>query len=179
VSRSFSGTRVIRPGDENAAARSIDYAIAHEFERRSAVPERVLLTTALRQATGQAAPEEVRRTLGARDLLIHDRQGRRMVTTQDVLHEENRVIAFARGGRGACRPLGKRDRKLKRDWLNASQQAAVKHVLESRDRVILVRGVAGSGKTTLMQEVVEGIEEIGTKVRAFAPTADASRGVLR
>jgi primosomal protein N' len=152
-----------RPGDENAAARSIDYAIAHEFERRSVVPERVLLTTALRHAIGQATPEQVKRRFGTRDLLIHDRQGRRMVTTHDVLAEESGVIEFARGGRGACRALGKRDRKLKRDWLNTSQQAAVKHVLESRDRVILVRGVAGSGKTTLMQEVVEGLEENGTK----------------
>jgi hypothetical protein len=32
-----------RPGDDNAAARAVDYAIAHEFERRSVVPERVLL----------------------------------------------------------------------------------------------------------------------------------------
>ncbi len=77
------------------------------------------------------------------------------------------------------KPLVTPSHKFKRDWLNASQRAAVRHILESHDRVILVRGAAGVGKTSLMQEAVEAIEAGGTKVVALAPTADASRGVLR
>ena len=65
-------------------------------------------------------------------------------------------MAFARDGRGTRRPLGDPDRPIQRDWLNAGQRRAVKHILSSRDRVILVRGAAGTGKTTLMQEAVEG-----------------------
>jgi ATP-dependent exoDNAse (exonuclease V) alpha subunit len=49
----------------------------------------------------------------------------------------------------------------------------------SRDRVVLLRGAAGVGKTTLMQEAAEQIEQSGTKVFAFAPSAGASRDVLR
>ena len=89
------------------------------------------------------------------------------------------MIDFARKGRGACRPFAKRHQAFKRDWLNDAQKAAVRHIVESRDRVILVRGAAGVGKTTLMQEAVEAIEAAGTKVFAFAPSADASRGTLR
>ena len=44
---------------------------------------------------------------------------------------------------------------------------------------MLLRGAAGVGKTTLMKEAVETIEARGTKVFAFAPSADASRGVLQ
>ena len=58
-------------------------------------------------------------------------------------------------------------------------RAAVKHILDSHDRVTLVRGAAGVGKTTLLKEAIEAIEENGTKVFAFAPTAKASRGVLK
>jgi conjugative relaxase-like TrwC/TraI family protein len=168
-----------RPNEDGAAMIAVDYSIAHEFERKSVVPERILLATALKQAVGQATADEVRRMFDAKGLLIHERQGRRMATTLDVLDEESRIIAFARSGRGTCRQLGRRGGRIKRDWLNASQQAAVNHVLDSRDRVMMIRGAAGVGKTSLMQEAVEAIEENGTRVLAFAPTADASRNVLR
>jgi ATP-dependent exoDNAse (exonuclease V) alpha subunit len=68
---------------------------------------------------------------------------------------------------------------FKREWLNEGQQRAVQHVLTSRDRVILIRGAAGVGKTTMMQEAVEAIEAAGKRVFTFAPSADASRGTLR
>lgn len=168
-----------QPVDETAAPQAASYALDHEFERRSVIPERQLLATALRRSIGQATPEQVHRAMNARALIIHNCRGRRMATTHDVLAEESRTIAFARNGRGTCRPLGRPDRKLARVWLNASQQAAVRHVLASRDRVILVRGAAGVGKTSLMQEAVEAIEQNGTKVLAFAPTAEASRDVMR
>jgi hypothetical protein len=57
--------------------------------------------------------------------------------------------------------------------------AAVLHVLNSRDRVILVTGKAGVGKTWMMEEAVAGIKAGGHDVMTFAPSADASRGVLR
>ncbi len=76
--------------------------------------------------------------------------------------------------RSACPAL-----RSSRDWLNEGQKRAVKHILSSRDRVILVKGSAGTGKTTLMQEAVEGIGEGGRGVVALAPSAVASRDVLR
>jgi conjugative relaxase-like TrwC/TraI family protein len=168
-----------RPNDDAAATRSVNYALSHEFERKSVVPERVLLATALKHAAGHATAEQVREAMGGAQLLIHERHGRRMATTRAVLDEERRVIEFARSGRGTCRQLGRRGRTLKREWLNPSQRVAVAHLLDSRDQVMMVRGAAGTGKTALMQEAVDAIEENGAKVLAFAPTADASRNVLR
>ena len=167
-----------QPQDDNAAARAMDYAIGHEFERKSVVPERQLLTTALKQGIGQVRPEQVLEQAEQAPLIVGERYGRMMATTRQVLSEEERIITYARAGRGAERPLVS-NHKMKREWLNASQQAAVRHILESRDSVILVRGVAGVGKTSLCQEAVEAIEASGTKVTALAPTAEASRGVMR
>jgi ATP-dependent exoDNAse (exonuclease V) alpha subunit len=45
--------------------------------------------------------------------------------------------------------------------------------------VTAIRGGAGTGKTTMMREAVAGIEAGGQKVFTFAPSAEASRGVLR
>ncbi len=167
------------PPDENASARALEYAVGHVFERRSVVPERQLLATALRHGVGQATVEQVHRQADASELIVGQRAGRKMVTTREVLDEERRMVDFARKGRGTCRPFANRHDGFERDWLNDTQKAAVRHIVQSRDRVVLVRGAAGVGKTTLMQEAVEQIEAAGTKVLAFAPSAAASRGMLR
>jgi molybdopterin-guanine dinucleotide biosynthesis protein len=43
----------------------------------------------------------------------------------------------------------------------------------------MLLGGAGTGKTTLMQQAVAAIEAGGHKVFTFAPSAEASRKVLR
>jgi conjugative relaxase-like TrwC/TraI family protein len=167
------------PQDENAAARALEYAIGHEFERKSVTPERQLLATALRYGAGHASAERILDAAKRSDLIVGERNGRRMATTRAVLEEERRVIDFARKGRGVCDPLVPGRVTFVRDWLNDEQKRAVEHVGGSRDRVTLLRGAAGVGKTTLMQEAVDLIERSGTKVLAFAPSAGASRDVLR
>lgn len=168
-----------QPRDDSAPARAMEYAIGHEFERKSVIPERQLLTAALRRGIGQVRPEQILRQVEQAPLIVCERTGRRMATTHEVLSEEEHIIGFARSGRGTERSLVSGPYKMKREWLNASQQAAVRHILESRDRVILVRGISGVGKTSLMQETVEAIEASGKKVTPLAPTAKASRGVMR
>ena len=52
-------------------------------------------------------------------------------------------------------------------------------ILNSRDAVTGLIGRAGTGKTTTTQATAKAIEDAGKKVYAFAPSAKASRGVLR
>jgi len=167
-----------KPADGNASARALDYAMSHVFERKSVVPERTLLAAALKRSVGEATVEQVRRQADASELIKADRKGRRMVTTPQVLDEEQRIIDFARKGRGTCKPFAKGYETFADLELNAGQRQAVKHIVESRDKVMIVRGVAGVGKTRLMKEAAGAIERQGTNVFAFAPTAEASRGVL-
>jgi conjugative relaxase-like TrwC/TraI family protein len=168
-----------RREDAEAGKRSVELALSHCFERRSVAPERTVLAEALKRSVGRATPESVAAAFAGQDLIAADRDGQRLVTSDAVLDEEARMVAFAREGRGACRPLGGAPHAVRREWLNDSQRRAVGHVLASRDRVVLVRGAAGTGKTAMMQEAVEAIEAEGKRVFTFAPSADASRGVLR
>jgi hypothetical protein len=61
----------------------------------------------------------------------------------EMLTLEKRLIDFARDGRGRCQPIGDPQRPCSREWFNDGQKAAVRHVLGSRDRVMILRGVAG------------------------------------
>jgi conjugative relaxase-like TrwC/TraI family protein len=164
--------------DGRIAGEAIARALSHCFEHKSVVPERTMLTEALKRSYGAASLETVHRELYRNGLFVAERKGRRFVSSQSVLREEMCMTAYARKGRGTCRRLGPADYRIKRDWLNADQRRAVQHVIGSRDRIISVSGKAGVGKTSMMQEAVEGIEETGRRVFTFAPSADAS-GVLR
>jgi conjugative relaxase-like TrwC/TraI family protein len=167
------------PEKGHAAEQAAKLAVEHIFERKSVVAERVLLAEALKRGFGEASVEATERAVREQDIIIGQKEGRRFATTRAVLAEEQRMIDFALDGRGACERLGNGRHLFKRDWLNEEQRRAVQHVLESTDRVILVRGVAGSGKTTMLSEAAEAIEAGGKRVFTFAPSADASRGVLR
>lgn len=162
----------------NAARDAVTFAVAHCFERSSVLSLKRFLAVALRHGVGHVDLEAIQDELPRHGLIIRDYHGERLATTKDVLAEESRILNFARRGRNACRPLTVGNRKLA-DWLSPSQQAVVRHVLGSQDRVILIRGVAGSGKTTLIKECVNAITGEGKPVQLLAPSADASRGVLR
>jgi conjugative relaxase-like TrwC/TraI family protein len=165
--------------DRQAADHAAKMAIAHCFERRSVVPERTLLAEAIWRGVGAATAETLESAVQDQNILVGEKDGRRLATTRAVLSEEQRLIDFARDGRGACEPLGDGDHIFRREWLNEGQRDAVQHVLKSTDRVILIRGSAGVGKTSMMSEAVAAIQAHGKQVFTFAPSAEASRGVLR
>lgn len=169
-----------RYGRPEAGERlSVDHSLEHSFVREAVLPERKLVTEALKRGLGAVTVERVAREMRARPLIRSQVDGRDMATTKDMLALEERLIDFARKGRGRCRPLGDPQRECSRDWFNEGQKAAVRHVLGSRDRVTIIRGAAGTGKTTLEQEIGEALAEVGLPVVALAQSVKASREVLR
>jgi conjugative relaxase-like TrwC/TraI family protein len=161
------------------AEQAKDHAMAHLFERSSVVSEKRLQGVALKYGVGQVTPNQVREAFRDPQLLARDWNHEKLMTTREILDAETRMIRFARDGRGKCFPLNHYPYACKNPLLNDQQKNAVNHVLKSYDRVIFIEGRAGVGKTTLIKEAVEGIKEGGREVFLFAPTSDASRGVLR
>ena len=177
------------------------YAVDHSFERSSVVEERRLLTLGLRHGCGEVTPEGIKAEADRCKLLKRIEDGRTWVTTKDVLAEESRMIAFAVKGRATMRPLisqigsggelfhnasmpielSRSTAKVQSNsaTLSSEQQAVIRHVLTSKDRVMLVRGAAGTGKSTLTKEAVERIEEGGHPVLMLAPTTAAVDVLLR
>jgi conjugative relaxase-like TrwC/TraI family protein len=163
------------PGHEQA----VNYAIEHSYVREAVVAERKLLTEGLKRGLGAVTVDATAKELADRPLIRTDVGGRRVATTEEMLALETRLVDFARQGRGRCRPLSDPARACSREWFNEGQKAAVSHVLGSRDRVMVIRGVAGTGKTTLEQEIGEALAEAGRPVVALAQSVKASREVLR
>lgn len=166
---------------ENAltATQCIDHAMLHHFERASVIPDRKMLESALRYSIGHktVSNADIKSAFDEDKRLIHVDEGtRRMCTSLDVLGEEKRMVELAKQGQGKIKPLYETVPKLE---LVGQQGAAVAHILTTANRVSIVRGAAGTGKTTLMHEAFKKIEEAGRSITVVAPTAQASRGVLK
>lgn len=160
-----------------AAKEAVDYAISVSLERASVVSEDVVLEHAMRHSFGRANLQELRAQLNRPELVRREVDGVSQLTTAEVLREEQELLAFARDGRGTCSPFTQSIPPT--DGLTPSQGRALEHILGSRDRVTLVRGPAGTGKTRLMTTAVPALEAAGHHVTVVAPTTDAARGTLR
>ena len=177
----------MNPAPENTADLAVEYAIRHQFYRNSVVPVTDLEITAMERCMGAALPEDIRPEAVRQGLLVKDGDA----TTKEVLAQEGRIIDFAQEGKGTMRPLGlTREGSILKQrptaqsplpaghtaTLSAEQQAAIRHIWTSSDQVILIRGGAGTGKTTMMKAAIAGIDR---PVAVLAPSSNASRTVLR
>ncbi|WP_269537012.1 MobF family relaxase [Cerasicoccus fimbriatus] len=172
--------------DRQSVGEALNHAIGHNFERTSECSEKRLLATTLQRSVGRTSVEAATYQVREDDrLLIGTIEGERRVTTKEILREETELCCLIRDGRGTRPPLVPKEYQFQEplfrdpDADTAEQKAAVLHVLRSTDWVTGLVGRAGTGKTTLMQEVKAGLEKNGRKMVVCAPTAEASRGVLR
>jgi conjugative relaxase-like TrwC/TraI family protein len=161
------------------AVEAVSFAVEHCFERESVVPEKRLLAEALMEGVGKVRVADVTSHAKQAGILRRNVDGQTLATTREVLQEESAMVAFARDGRGQHKKLGGIEPLVLDSQLSQEQREAALLILNSRDTVTGLRGGAGTGKTRLMQETVAAIQAAGSQVFTFAPSARASRGVLR
>jgi len=170
----------VPPAPALTAQQCVDYAVLHCFERASVMDGRRLLETATRRAIGVPGVPvtEIAARFQEDSRIIHvQERGRTLCTTKEVLSEERRMVELARAGQGQMHPLYTTAPEI--TLTGRQQRRAIEHLLTTSHRVSIVRGVAGTGKTTLMKEAADHIANAGKTVLPVAPTAQASRGVLK
>jgi conjugative relaxase-like TrwC/TraI family protein len=172
-------SKIIADRPRVSEMKAMDFAVEHCYERASIVTDKELLRQAFRFGVGDVDVAQTKRQLLRDEFISENRNGQQWLTTKDVLAEEKRLIDFVEDGKGKFKPFSCDKYQFQNQTLSDEQRAAVLHVLKSTDRVTAIRGGAGTGKTTMMREAVAAIESRGAKVFTFAPSAEASRGVLR
>ncbi|NBB23405.1 relaxase domain-containing protein [Runella sp. CRIBMP] len=159
--------------------QAIDHALEHSLERKSVVQEKQLLTEAMKRGYTSFSPDELKQAYEKRkDLIFANENGKKILTTKNALNEENKLVKTCVESKGRFKPLND-NYQFQNPDLNPEQRKAVSHALGSNDGIVIIEGGAGTGKTTLMSEVKAGIEQNGKQIFAFAPSSEASRGVLR
>ena len=98
----------------------------------------------------------------------------RMVTTQEALRTEERILKAVEEGKGASTPMIAASEAPERlqahadRELNAGQLAAATLIVSSEDRTVVVQGIAGAGKSTMLQSVARVAEAEGRAVTGLA-----------
>lgn len=98
----------------------------------------------------------------------------RMVTTQEALRTEERILNAVEEGKGASTPMIAANEAPERlqahaaRELNAGQLAAATLIVSSENRTVVVQGIAGAGKSTMLQSVARVAEAEGRAVTGLA-----------
>ena len=170
------------------ASECLDYAISHMLERQSVAPLTRIKETALRFGVGHISPDELDKAIEQRsDLIRVEKDGREMATTENILKEEKVITKFTKNGYASQEKLnpsyeiGKvKDYKTGAEFeLAEEQKQVVSKLLDSRNRIMAVEGKAGTGKTTAIATLIDGIEKGGSHAICLAPTADAAYDTLK
>lgn len=176
VGQSRKNDAVEKKGIE--AEEALKHAQQHLFERKSVVKDYQLKAEVLKRGFGEFLPEDVEAAIDKGRFYRQKTNDQQLITTEEAVREEHRMLAHLRDGRGKCLPINP-DYEPKNEQLNEEQRAAVRHALTDTNTVTLISGGAGTGKTTLVKEIRDGIEEKGLPFVGVAPSAAASRGVMR
>lgn len=177
------------PDRSKAAKEAVTFARDSIYERVAVADERLILRDALRRGMGETTYAQVRAEFETRqkrgDFLT--RNGRkhdsgRSFTTAETIANERTTIRHVLNGRDTVAPIMKAEdaqaQAKSREFLNPKQRAVIQEVLTSPDRVHGLQGLAGTGKTTVLEAVREGAEKTGYTVQGFAPSSKAA-GALR
>jgi len=167
------------------AESAMTYARERGMERAAVVDERALLRDALKHTMGEARLPEIKDELQkriARGELIEvpRREGEagRAFTTGEMQGYERDIVRRMQAGRDKNVIVDGHTREWtfkRHPHLSASQHRAVEDVLESRDKMMALEGVAGAGKTTSLTAIRDAVEHHGYEVKGLAPTSRAAQ----
>jgi conjugative relaxase-like TrwC/TraI family protein len=165
------------------AKEFVELALQDELERDSVVNEKKLIIKALMLGQGSVNQSQIKVELSQKeklgDLIKHDIQKSTLYTTKELIEEEKDILKMINAGKNKYSPVKYNNQDLDDEVLSQEQKTAVQFLLNSTDAVTSLRGGAGTGKTTTLSLIVKYFDQAGKRVLAFAPSASASRGVLR
>lgn len=188
--------------EERIAQHGVEYAKDKHFEREAVVDERRVVVDSLRRSMGNAridaVEKELERQMTTGDIQTVSRervsQSRleaderdeslsgnptRYITSREVILSEQTVLQAMKNGQSTMQPIctseGATEHSKARSFLNDKQQQTIIEVLTNSDRISGLQGLAGTGKTTVLESIREGAERSGYVVQGFAPTSKAAQ----
>ncbi len=172
-----------RPDRQQAAEKAVNFALSHHGEQCSVFRWEELAATAMERSIGQARPEDIRRAAKRLGVIFAEQDGRLMCTTPALQAEERFIAGQAAAGRGQAVPIGVPEGFSRRmgngQLLNDGQWKAAIGLLNSSNKVCLVEGPAGAGKSSMLGKFDEGMRRAGETVTYLASTSDAAKELAK
>ncbi|AEC18835.1 TrwC [Pusillimonas sp. T7-7] len=129
-------------------------------------------------ATPEEAHGNVRRAIATGGLVLAEVH----YTTQAGREREKRILQIEREGRGVVTPLFDKEQlhgAFAGSSLQPGQLAAAELILTTENRVVGVQGLAGVGKSYMLEQVKTKIEDHGYTVKSIAPYSQQVKELRR
>ncbi len=150
--------------------------INHAEERESVFKRGKVECFALEHHCGLQSWQQLQTAIANTNQLISVDAIRDKYTTQAAIIRERETIALMKQGQGIATEIATGDRWAERipDSLTTGQRAALALGMMTNDQMIAWQGVAGAGKTYVLNLYRQIATEAGYDVRGFAPSAAAA-----
>jgi ATP-dependent exoDNAse (exonuclease V) alpha subunit len=193
VAQAREHTQIHAPSSDKTDLRTerqaVTYARNHVFERSAVQDERSILQAAISRSMAQATYEQVRHEFTQRVhrgefVAVSAIEGRAapMYTTAEMIRMEQEIVGRMQSGNqryysdptlvSPSLRIAIEDRHTE---LSPAQRDVVDDIFVSREKIVGLDGIAGTGKTTTLAVIREGVESEGYKVEGFAPTSRAAQ----
>ena len=149
-------------------AEAVQWAEEHLFDRNSIVLECQVWQEALGRARGEGFSVSELKEFTQRRGYIRDADRSGEVTLRDVLLREWEIVQTVKEGVGDCHPLVANPPPAN-PMLDEEQCKALDALLCTTNTVSLFCGGAGTGKSLVLRELVEQIQQAGRPVVVLAP----------
>ncbi|PKV50855.1 conjugative relaxase-like TrwC/TraI family protein [Aquimarina sp. MAR_2010_214] len=160
-----------------SSEQALAFALEHHLENESRVGERQMLQTALKHGIGTVDFEEIRDAYHKYGVLqVTGEKGEALTTLKSIFNREQETNKIVREGRWSHPSHTEFDHAIP-EFLSKKQKDTIQGLWHSTNKVDLVKGLAGAGKTTTIKTFVDGIEEENRKVLATAPTLSATKNL--
>jgi conjugative relaxase-like TrwC/TraI family protein len=149
-------------------AEAVQWAEEHLFDRNSVVLECQVWQEALGRARGESFAVSDLTDFTRQRGYIRDEARPCEVTLRDVLLREWEIVQTAKEGVAASHPLVVNPRPVNAA-LDDEQRKTLDALLSSTNTVSVFRGGAGTGKSFVLREFVEQVQQAGRPVVVLAP----------
>lgn len=158
------------PLQENQVAdQAVEEVLPEVFERVSVLKENQILAEILTRNLGRFSLEQIKKALSRNPSLKY--LAGDYVTTSFVMDAEQYAIDAVERERDLYEPLNAEFVPFAQQNGYEVQREIIQGILRSRDRFTLLRGAAGSGKTSVLKELARGLDSAPL---VLAPTNSAA-----
>ncbi len=176
---------------ELAATQAVDSAVIHLSENEAVFKTIDIAREAIVTSLGKTLPHQIKGAIDRkieRAELLHAKTSeikilnnqpksiqKRAYTTPELIQQEKLTLKIMREGRQQVDPIITKDLSLNRgDIFTKGQAKAATAILTTQDRFINIQGLAGTGKTFMLEEIKEQADKQNIKVVGMAPYAAAA-----
>ena len=163
--------------DQERLSHEIRQVMDELFERESVLKRDKLLAEILNRNLGSVDLTELKSALASIQELVHlgGEAANPYYSPREVIERENSAIDSVEDQRGLFEAIAPEFVAFAGDESRKKQAELIYGLLSSKDRFLLFRGVAGSGKTSTLQEFCKGLKSGGIEnIVLVAPTNSAA-----